>query len=48
MKHFDPNTFLTDISHNLNNVNPEANEVNCNVSILVLTSRWLSTRSQYS
>jgi len=28
MKHFDPNTFLTDRSHNLNNVNPEAGEVN--------------------
>jgi len=28
MKHFDPNTFLTDLSHNLNNVNPEAGEVN--------------------
>ena len=28
MKHFDPNTFLTDFSHNLNNVNPEAGEVN--------------------
>ena len=28
MKHFDPNTFLTDLSHNLNNVNPETGEVN--------------------
>ena len=28
MKHFDPNTFLTDLSHNLNNLNPEAGEVN--------------------
>jgi len=28
MKYFDPNTFLTDLSHNLNNVNPEAGEVN--------------------
>jgi len=28
MKHFYPNTFLTDLSHNLNNVNPEAGEVN--------------------
>jgi len=28
MKHFDPNTFLTDLSHNLHNVNPEAGEVN--------------------
>jgi len=28
MKHFDPNTFLNDLSHNLNNVNPEAGEVN--------------------
>ena len=28
MKHFDPNTFLTDLSHNLNNVNPEIGEVN--------------------
>ena len=28
MKHFDPNTFSTDLSHNLNNVNPEAGEVN--------------------
>jgi len=27
MKHFDPNTFLTDLSHNLNNLNPEASEV---------------------
>jgi len=27
MKHFDPNTFLTDLSHNLNNLNPEAGEV---------------------
>jgi len=25
---FDPNTFLTDLSHNLNNLNPEAGEVN--------------------
>ena len=28
MKHFDPNTFLIDLSHNLNNQNPEAGEVN--------------------
>ena len=28
MKHFAPNTFLTDLSHNLNNLNPEAGEVN--------------------
>jgi len=28
MKHFDLNTFLTDLSHNLNNLNPEAGEVN--------------------
>ena len=28
MKHFDPNTSLTDLSHNLNNINPEAGEVN--------------------
>jgi len=28
MKHCDPNTFLTDLNHNLNNVNPEAGEVN--------------------
>jgi len=28
MKHFDPNTFLTDLSHNPNNVNPEAGEIN--------------------
>jgi len=28
IKQFDPNTFLTDLSHNLNNVNPEAGEVN--------------------
>jgi len=28
MKHFDPNTFLTDLSHKLNNLNPEAGEVN--------------------
>jgi len=28
MKHFDPNTFSTDLSHNLNNVNPEAGDVN--------------------
>ena len=28
MKHFDLNTFLTDLSHNLNKVNPEAGEVN--------------------
>ena len=28
MKHFDPNTFLTDLSHNLNNLNPEACEDN--------------------
>jgi len=28
MKHFDTNTFLTDLSHNLNNLNPEAGEVN--------------------
>jgi len=28
MKHFDPNTFLTDLSHNLNNLNTEAGEVN--------------------
>jgi len=25
---FDPNTFLTDLSYNLNNINPEADEVN--------------------
>ena len=28
MKHFDPNTFLTDLSHILNNLNPDAGEVN--------------------
>jgi len=28
MKHFDPKTFSTDLSHNLNNLNPEAGEVN--------------------
>jgi len=28
MKHFYPNTFLTDLSHNLNNLNPETGEVN--------------------
>jgi len=28
MNHFDPNTSLTDLSHNLNNLNPEAGEVN--------------------
>jgi len=28
MKHFDPNTFLIDLSHNLNNLNPEAGEAN--------------------
>jgi len=28
MKHFDPHTFLIDLSHNLNNVNPEAGDVN--------------------
>jgi len=28
MKHFDPNTFLTDLSHNPNNLNSEAGEVN--------------------
>jgi len=28
MKHFDPNTFLTDLSHNPNNLNLEAGEVN--------------------
>jgi len=28
MKQFDPNSFLTDLSHNLNNLNPEAGEVN--------------------
>ena len=28
MKHFDPNIFLTDLSHNLNNLNPKAGEVN--------------------
>ena len=28
MKHFDPNTFVTDLSHNLNNLSPEASEVN--------------------
>jgi len=28
MKDFDPNTFLTDLNNNLNNVNPEAGEVN--------------------
>ena len=27
MKHFDPNTFITDLSHNLNKINPET-EVN--------------------
>jgi len=28
MKHFGPNASLTDLSHNLNNLNPEAGEVN--------------------
>ena len=28
MKHFDPNTFITDLSHNLNKINPETDEVN--------------------
>jgi len=28
MKQFDLNTFLTDLSHNLNNLNPEAGDVN--------------------
>jgi len=28
MKHFDSNNFLTHLSHNLNNVNPEAGDVN--------------------
>ena len=28
IKHFDPSTFLTGLSHNLNNLNPEAGEVN--------------------
>ena len=28
MKHFDPNTFLTDRSHNPKNVNPESDGVN--------------------
>jgi len=28
MKHFDQKTFLTDLNHNLNNLNPEAGEVN--------------------
>ena len=28
MKHFDPNTFVTVLSHNLNNLNPETGKVN--------------------
>ena len=28
MKHFVPNTFLTDLSHNPNKPNPEAGEIN--------------------
>jgi len=28
MKHFDPNTFLTDLGHNQINLNPEAGKVN--------------------
>ena len=28
MKHFDPNTFITDLSHNLNKIKPETDEVN--------------------